>query len=262
MTYLSGKADQRRRKIKYILFAVLFLVLVLFWAFFKRTLYPAVQPGVVAYAHAKTSFNIFPEFMHTYFTSHKKLVQEQKNLEIEVERLENQLAEKDGMLKEQGLYVSSSTNEGRVVPPLVVYPLMQDSLKLYSTILLSKGFEDGIEVGDFIFVRGKQVVCTIKEVYTSSSLCLLFTSSSVVTEGVTSSSSITLSLSGRGGHYIANVVRDTPIAVGEKIYLRSDPSMILGEVVEVSNNNQDTSWYIFVRGAYNPVTTSIFYVQQ
>lgn len=262
MTYLSGKADQRRRKVKYAVFAVLLLVLVLFWAFFKRTLYPAVQPGVIAYANVKTSFDIFPEFMRTYLTSHKKLVEEQNNLEKEVEHLENQLAEKEGIIKEQALHITGSTTEGRTTPPLVLYPLMQDSLKLYSTILLSKGFEDGVEVGDLVFVRGRQVACAIKEVYTSSSLCLLLTSSGVVTEGVTSSSSITLSLSGRGGHYIANVVRDTPIAVGEKIYLRSDPSMILGEVIEVSNNNQDTSWHIFVRGAYNPVTSSIFYVQQ
>lgn len=262
MTYLSGKADQRRRKIKYAIFAVLLLALVVSWAFFKRTLYPAVQPGVVAYANVKTSFSIFPEFMHTYVTSHKKLVQDQKNLEIQLERLENQLAEKEGVIREQALLLTGSTTVERVTPPLVLYPLMQDSLKLYSTILLSKGFEDGVEVGNFVFVRGKQVACTIKEVYTSSSLCLLLTASGVVTEGVTSSSSITLSLSGRGGHYIANVVRDTPITVGEKIYLRSDPSMILGEVVEVSNNNQDTSWHVFIRGAYNPVTTSIFYVQQ
>ena len=262
MTYLSGKADERRRRIKYAILGMLFLVLVLFWTVFQKTLYPIIEPVVIKYSQTKNSFTIFPEFIHTYATSRKNLVEKEKQLELAIERLENELAEKDGVVREQALRLAGTSTEVREVPPLVLYPLMQDSIHLYSTILLSKGFEDGIEVGDVIFVRGKQAVCTVKEVYTSSSLCLLLTSSDVTTEGVTSSSSITLSLTGRGGHYLANVVRDTPVVVGEKIYLRSDPSMILGEVIEVTNNNQDTSWHVFVRGAYNPLTTSVFYVQK
>jgi hypothetical protein len=61
--------------------------------------------------------------------------------------------------------------------------------------------------------------------------------------------------------WLADVVRDTPVSVGEIVYMRSNPKVILGTVKEVSNNNQDTSWHIFVEGAYNPVTSSIFYVQ-
>lgn len=262
MTYLSGRADKRRRNIKYAAFAAFFLLLVIFWALLKKTLYPVLAPGVVQYANVKSSFDIFPEFFRTYLISHKSLIQKEKELELTVERLENELALKEGLLKEQSVRIFGTTTESRTSPPVVMYPLMQDSLSIYSTILLSKGFEDGIEIGDVIFVRGKQVVCTIKEVYTSTSLCLLLTASGVVTEGVTASSSLVLSLTGRGGHFIADVVRDTPILVGEKIYLRSDPTMVLGEVTEVANNNQDTSWHVFVKGAYNPVTTSLFYVQQ
>jgi hypothetical protein len=110
-------------------------------------------------------------------------------------------------------------------------------------------------------VRGNQAACTVREVFSSTALCVLFTASGMKIEGVTSSSSITLSLVGRGGHFLADVVRDTPVSVGEIVYMRSNPKVILGTVKEVSNNNQDTSWHIFVEGAYNPVTSSIFYVQ-
>jgi hypothetical protein len=79
---------------------------------------------------------------------------------------------------------------------------------------------------------------------------------------VTSSSTITLSLVGRGGYFLANIERDTPVSVGETVYLRSNPKFIIGTVKQVANNNQDTSWHVFVEGAYNPVTSSIFYVQQ
>ena len=167
----------------------------------------------------------------------------------------------DADLREQigeGQVVATSSSGNA---PLTLYPLMQDVTKLYSTILLSKGFKDGIDIGDIVYVRGNQAVCTIQEVYTSSALCLILTASGVATEGVTSSSSITLTLTGRGGHFIANIPRDTPVEVGETIYLRSNQRIILGTVQQVANNNQDTSWHVFVEGAYNPVTSSIFYVQ-
>ena len=144
--------------------------------------------------------------------------------------------------------------------PRILYPLLQDVTNLYSTILLSKGFKDDIDVGDIVFTRGNEVVCIVKEVYSASSRCSLFSSSGVVTEGVTSSSSITLSLVGRGGYYIANILRDTPVTVGELVYLRSDQKMIIGTVRQVANNNQDTSWHVFVEGQYNPISTSVFYV--
>ncbi len=263
MIYLSGKSRKKRQYISYAVYATLFIVVVLFWSFFKKNIYHILEPSVGGYSQVKDSFSIFPEFVSTYTTSHKTFSERQKTLELEIERLENKLAEKEGTIRELSLITLAVNQEQSTqAPPLVLYPLIKDSLGIYSTVLLSKGFKDGIEVNDIVFVRGRQAVCTIKEVYNSSSLCLLLTGDGVTTEGVTASSSIGLSLTGRGGYFLGNIVRDTPIAIGEKIYLRNDPAMLLGEVVDVSNNNQDTSWHIFVRGAYNPVTSSVFYVQK
>ncbi len=262
MTYLSGKAQKRRRSISYVLFGALFIVIVLFWPLWKKNVYPLLAPALGEYAEIKTSFKVLPEFFYTYFTSHRELVKKDKALEIQIENLENQLAEKDALTRELSARILEiPSKDGVIAPPVVMYPLAQDITRLYSTILLSKGYKEGIDIGDVVFVRGRQAVCTIKEVYTSSSLCLILSSSGVTSEGVTSSSSVALSLLGRGGYYLGSVARDTPIHIGEVVYMREDPSMILGTVVDVSHNNQDTSWYIFVRGAYNPVHSSIFYVQ-
>jgi cell shape-determining protein MreC len=262
MTYLSGKAQKKRDYIKYALFTSVFLIIVIFWPMVRKYTYTALEPVVIRYGITKDSFVIFPEFFSTYLTSHKTLAEKNRNLELAVERLENALADKDAVLREHSLeaalLISATTSDKS---PLVMYPFMQDVSKIYSTIVLSKGFKDGVDIGNTVYVRGNQAACTIKEVYNSSSLCLLLTSSGVVTEGVTSSSSITLSLVGRGGHYLADIPRDTPVTVGEVIYMRSNPRIILGTVQEVANNNQDTSWHVFVEGAYNPVTSSIFYVQ-
>lgn len=262
MTYLSGKAQKKKNYAIYALYTSVFLVIVIFWLPIKKYSYTFFEPIAIRFGITKTSFSVFPEFFVTYLSSHKALAEKNKNLQTELERLENVLAEKDAQLREQDFkntLLASSTISSR--EPLVMYPLMQDVTKLYSTILLSKGYKDGVDIGDTVFVRGNQAACMIKEVYNSSSLCLLFTASGVKTEGVTSSSSITLSLMGRGGHFLADIVRDTPISVGEIVYMRSDPKVILGTVKEVANNNQDTSWHVFVEGVYNPVFSSIFYVQ-
>ncbi len=262
MTYLSGKSKKRKQYWVYGVYVVLFLAVVLMWSVIKKGSYTFFEPAVLGIGNAGQSFSVFPEFFHTYVVSHKSLVAREKDLEMEIERLENQVAEKDFLLRQYSLYQevasSSKIHEKR---PIVAYPIMKDRTSLYSTILLSKGFSEGIEVGDIVYVRGNQAVCSIKDVYASSSLCLLYTSSGVATEGVTSSSSITLSLIGRGGYYLADIVRDTPVTVGEKVLLRSNQEIILGTVKQVANNNQDTSWHVFVEGAYNPIKSSIFYVQ-
>ncbi len=261
MTYLSGKANTRKKYIRYGIFVVIFCLVLLLWPFIRKNLYGVIEPAAISYGGAKQSFAIFPEFFKTYLTTHQSLVKKENELVLEIERLENELAEKNALLRENNVE-ASSTDSVYTRRPLVVYPLMQDVTRIYGGVLLSKGFKDGIAIGSMVYLRGNQVVCSIKKVYDSSSLCLLLSSSGVTTEGVTSSSSIVLSLVGRGGHFLADVVRDAPVEVGEIVYLRSDPRMILGTVREVVHNNQDTSWHVFIEGAYNPVTASTFYVQQ
>ncbi len=260
MTYLSGKFKKKKNYTKYVVYAGLLFVVVFFWPQIKKMVYPVAEPLVVTYATTRGSFFSFPEFFRTYVSSHKTLVARQKELEVEIERLENLVAEKDAFIRETVSSASSTTGE-RGASPLVMYPLMQDMTRLYSTVILSKGYKDGVIPDTIVYIRGNQAVCIIKEVYPASSLCTLLASSGIETEGVTSSSSITLTLVGRGGHYIANIPRETPVTQGEIVYLRSNPKMILGKVTFVSNNDQDTSWHVFVEGAYNPVTSSIFYAQ-
>jgi cell shape-determining protein MreC len=262
MTYLSGKFTKRKSYKKYFFFVSVFLLVVFTWKYSRPVLFPVVEPFTQLYGDGKQSVSFLPRFLVTYVTSRQSLLIKERNLEENIERLENEIAQKDALLREYALQNGFSTSSHSGLHPLVMYPLMQDVTKLYSSVLLSKGFKDGVEIGDAVFLRGNQVVCTVQEVYNSSSRCLLLTASGITTEGVTSSSTIVLALVGRGGHFIADIARDTPVEVGEKVYLRSDPSMVLGIVKEVLNNNQDTSWHVIVEGAYNPVASSLFYVRK
>lgn len=266
MTYLSGKAKQQKARIRYGIFFVIFLFLLFFWPSVRLHVYSVLEPVLVRYSIVKKTLGLFPEFFKINTSSNRLLVLKNKELEITIERLENELALRNTSTKDT---VSPSSERSSdieknlpIIRELVLYPIMQDKTKIYSSLILSKGFKDGVEVGKIVYVRGRQAVCTIQEVYTSTSRCVLLSASGVVTEAVTSSSSISVDLLGRGGSFLSNIARDTPVAVGEKVYLKSDQSMVLGTIVEVANNNQDTSWHLFVRGAYNPLTSSIFYLEK
>lgn len=266
MRYLSDRKQKRHTSLRYIFSVIFLLVTIIFWVSFKTALYPFFEQSLIRYGSVKEILSTVPEFISTYMDSREKILQRDKDLEITVERLENELAEKNARLKELDGIVLNFGDTAALSSTIVMYPLMKDITSIYSTILFSKGFKDGVEKDVYVYVRGMQPVCIIKEVYTLTSLCQLLSASGVTTEAVirtSSSTEIGITLSGRGGGtFLGDVLRDTVLVTGDPVYLKSDPSMLLGTVVEVLHNNQDTSWHVFVRGMYNPITSSIFYIRK
>lgn len=206
-----------------------------------------------------------PRFIQTFFSSHLQREQTIKDLEQRVELLENEnqlYASRVRELTPLTEVQATSTKGEHFLATITMSSLAQDYTRLYATVIFNKGFRDDVEVGDTVFLRGRVAVCSVTEVYARSSVCSLFTAYGKTTEGVTASSSVVLTLLGRGGHYIASVPRDTPVAVGEQVFLRDDQSFALGNVVDVIHNNQDTAWHVFVKSDYNPVSSSLFYIQK
>jgi hypothetical protein len=92
MTYLSGKAYKKGNYTRYLFFVIVFLVVIFFWPFIKQHTYSVIEPAVIEYSESKQSFGFLPEFFRNYIISHKTLAERQRVLEIEIERLENELA--------------------------------------------------------------------------------------------------------------------------------------------------------------------------
>ncbi len=261
MTYLS---DRKRNKRKYWYYSIFFIVcasIIYFWPVFRTHIYPYTEGATVSYGETKGWFsNTFAQ-VYSYFSSRNSLLEKNKTLSLTIERLENQLADKDAHLKESIMLHESGTVHEEST--LVMYPIMQDVTHVYSNIILSKGFRDGIVEHGLVYIRGRQAVCSITEVYNRTSLCTLFSASNQKVEGVTASSSLTLYLQGAGGgSYIAEVPRDSIIEIGDTIYLKSNQTMILGTIIDIARDDQLSSWYVYVRGVYNPLTSNVFYMNQ
>ncbi len=261
MKYLSDKYKSRRSSYRNtILLFIAFVLFIYFWQPIRSTLYPIVEPVIRIYSETKGVASSPFEFFSTYFSTRSELSTRNNDLEISIERLENQIAGKDALLREHEALAGVQSNVADT-SVIVMYPIMEDITKLYSTIILSKGYKDGIEIGGLVYIRGMQPVCEIIEVYDRTSLCELLSKGNKMTEGVTASGSITLLLEGNGGgSYVGNIVKGSLVYLGEQVYLRSNQSFTLGTIVQVQEDDQDTGAKVYIRGAYNPVSSSIFYM--
>lgn len=260
MTYLSDKARSKSKYINIPLTCIVCALFIYYWSSFRAMAYPFVEPVLRGYGSSKIAAKVVPSFVSTYMTSHKTLADNNRNLELTIERLENELAAKDALIRER-TFLDNEKNIN-TSPILVMYPVAEDVTKLYSTILLSKGYKEGIEKNGLVYVRGMQPVCEIIEVHDRTSLCELLSKGNRITEGVTSSSSIMLTLVGvGGGSFLASIPKEMNVSIGETVYLRSNPAYVLGTVVSIKENDQATGVKIYVQGAYNPVTSSVFYMK-
>lgn len=262
MTYHLDKGRNNKKRGVW-LFFVAFFCLVFFWPQIRPMLYQGTESFSKRMFEITGASYIVPDFIEMYFSSRNTLYDEKKSLEQQVETLESKVKEQDLYIQHLSVLLGGSASSSLSLGvPIIASSLVQDVTKLYATVIFGKGFGDGVEVGDTVYVRGRQAVCVIKEVFSRTSTCELFSGFGNSVEGVTSSSSLVLTLSGRGGHFIGNVVRDTQIQVGEKVFLKENQTFLLGEVTDIINNNQDTSWHVLVRGGYNPSATSLYYIEK
>lgn len=262
MTYRFDK-ERKNNKSVWIVAGLIFLATVFFWPSIRSFVYKGTEPITKRVFEMTGMAYILPDFVTIYFSSRETLRGETALLRTQIETLENKNVALDLEIRQlRELLGDTSTSSPTFGVPIIASSLASDITKTYATVIFSKGYGDGVEVGDKVYLKGRQIVCSIKEVYARTSRCELYSGFGNKIEGVTATSSVNVTLEGRGGHYIANIMRDTKVEVGERVLLREDQTFVLGEVVEVFNNDQDTSWHLLIRGGYNPVSSSLYYIQK
>jgi cell shape-determining protein MreC len=257
MTYHFVKRKSSHTKSIFITSFCVVLLIVLFWPSGKRFVYTYTESILVNIGETVHATGVIPQFVTTFFSSRKVLYDREKVLEEKVQSLENEVTK---LRLTEAIYRDILLGDD--VQIIAMNSFVRDVTYLYGTVMFNKGFEDGVIEDGLVFLSGREAVCRIQEVYKRSSLCSLFSSYGNSVEGVTASSSIPVTLEGRGGHYIANMVRDTPIILGESILLRDNQTFILGTIVEIIKNDQDTFLRAFVRPSHNPNINTRYFVEK
>lgn len=262
MRYLS---DNRPRAKKRIFLAVALAAIVYgvyTWSSVSAFLYARIEPLVSIYGGAKKVAGESGESLLFVTTSKTELYAENKSLMLYIEGLENQIAEKNAVLMEKNLLDEANSTTSVAT---IIYPLTRDISSIYATILFSKGLAHDVRVGQIVYVRGMQPVCVVVEVYEKTSLCTLLSKGGVTTEAVivspSSTSSLAVTLVGEGGGSFSVIVpKGILVSLGDEAYLRSNQHMKLGTIVSIIENEQAIGSKLYIQGAYNPLTSSIFYI--
>lgn len=238
------------------IFAVLFICILFFWISIRSFLYDRGENILFLYKNYK-DFLIYiaPKNIKAMVESKKVYENKIESLSLEIERLESELV-KERLLK------YSQDLQGEISTTIVLHPIMSDITHLYSTIILSKGFKDGISKGDIVYLRGRQSVCNITEVYDQTSTCKLYSSGGEEIEALTVDDKMIKLIGYGGGAMYVDSPYELGIKVGDSIRLRSNPLFILGKVEKVVFYDQASIYRFFIKGEYNPVTSNTFYIDK
>lgn len=244
-------------------------ILSLFWKPTQNFLYPIFSPLVNAYVSIRDTGTGIPHAIITYFTDRNAYNERIKSLEERIEYLENELAFANVLFDDSldSLDTDATSTDLRDLSGRLaiqkLYPLARDITTMYNTILVSGGFDDGLEEGMIVYVRGYEAVGFVAKVHKSSSIINLYSAGGARVEGVIKDIDMTVTLQGAGGgSYVIEAPKSVDLAVGQQVFLAQNPLMVLGDVVEVTDDPQDTFIRAYVRGAYNPNKAHIFYVDR
>lgn len=257
MTYLSDKRKQNTRSKIVGGVLVVAALLTFFWKTIVVEISPVTLPVVETYASSRNGVMAIPHAIASYFTSRSAYEEKISSLELEIERLENMMAL--SLRTEENIAASTTLSEDTA---LRAYPIIEDMTGLYDTILISKGFVDGVAEGSKVYLRGRQVVGTVTQVHKKTSLVSLYSASGSTVRGVIPELSLAFTLEGAGGgSFMALLPKTLSPTEGMAVYLESDPTMILGTVVRIENDPQDIALRLYIRGAYNPSNSHTLYVE-
>lgn len=260
-TYLSDRKKQYSHWTRLTLLVIFLLVVSFFWKQIKVNTYQIVLP--IASVVVKVTDGVFsiPSFFSTYITTHKTSSERIGVLEKNIELLENKVASQDANL-EHYIAKDELQKNGHLVT-LEVYPIAQDLYFLYSTLLISKGFTDGVEEGMIVYTRGYEPVGTVTQVYSNTALVSLLSASGNKVNGFTGENKTILTLIGDGGgNFIAQIPKDVEVVIGDNIFLSQNPVMKIGNITDIQNSQQDFFKTIYIRGIYNPVKQNNYFIDK
>ncbi|MEI6352925.1 MAG: rod shape-determining protein MreC [Candidatus Nomurabacteria bacterium] len=253
------------------------------------------------------SSNAFTGFfvgIKDYFVSKKDLENQILDLKSQIQK-----SQYNSLLTSSVVSDKSLSKDG----PVLAKKVFSDFTSIYDTVILNKGFLNGVEKGDIVFLYPNQLLGQIESINSNTSILSLYskdknkleavlkakksndvisidqsqsTTSSSSEEIISTSSSpffssssvfnpnpnfkikndsggsnIIIDIYGNGsGDFTASLPDNIKVATGTIIYLSSDESKALGEVVKVENQEASFFQNIFIRGYYNTRTNDDYYI--
>ncbi len=189
----------------------------------------------------------------TYLVKSKKnLLKENQrlsseNLELKLSQIDYQILETENFeLKE---IINRLPKQGDYILANI---LSKDNKSFYNSFVIDLGLDDGINEGYLIYANGYIPIAKVDKVYNKTSLAVLFSNPSQITEAFFDELNISVSLVGRGGgNFEAIVPMDLSISNGTKVYLPGNNSSVLAVVDETISEPADPHKKIILSSPVN-----------
>ncbi len=272
MKYLSAKRSGNSTFPYRTLLVIYAALVVYFWPTVKAALLPVYDPLLTFTKISTLKAHSYLDERSSEWLTKNILIAKIANLEEENENLKAKLAYANAVISarieasQAGLSTTSLQHELGIRAS----PLLARSAQLFSVFYLSKGYEDGIREGMFVFTNKRvaigKVVMTRGQTASVELLsksgeayeALLFSSST----SSTSTEPVRMVISGNGGgSFVASVPKSIKIEIGDTVLLAAQETLKLGEVAGISNVKQDVAQRVFIRGGFSIGTLSSVYVK-
>lgn len=240
MTYLRDKKTKKKKVTQFILI----ILLLVFLFYFRNGFYSILS---------KTSNFVFRPVLsvgngignsikntRAFFVSKKTLLEDNEYLRALISENENRMANYNSVIAE-----NESLKEilGRKInKEMVIAGILSKPNKTpYDTLLVDAGSNDGIYVGQKVFVLGNIPIGRIAEVYANSAKVVLFSTSGEKNEVVINGKNIFMEVKGRGGGNFEMILpRDFNLDVGTEVLLPGISAHVLAKVATILSDPRDS----------------------
>ncbi|MDB5265119.1 MAG: Rod shape-determining protein MreC [Parcubacteria group bacterium] len=162
------------------------------------------------------------------------VVRERDELKAEIEalKIQNQVATSEAAEVAKLVGTHGETERGILASVLARPPVSP-----YDTLVLDQGSNAGVTAGAFVFGPGGSPLGTIENVAPKTARALLYSAPGRSTQGWVGELSTPVTLVGASaGSFHATLPKDSPIAVGDLVYLPGSGLAPVGSVVAIDTN--------------------------
>jgi len=243
-------------------------ILIIFIIYFFS--FPHFKTSIAKFSNpffAKINFqNIFVTKSYlnfqNYFSGLENLALRNKSLEQDLEDRESEIMNLKENFKENSLTINNVSLGTNFVEAKI---LNQDYFKIYESVILNKGFVDGVSKGDEVYLYPNYFLGNIERIENDKSIFSLASGHKKLLKGVlkdNSQNNLVIDLLGLGGGDFAfEIPESILISTGTLIYLYKDPSKLIGEIIGLEKLETSLYQKVLVRGYYNLATSGRYYIK-
>ena len=193
------------------------------------------------------SRNFFENFSSFFsdFSNKSALVQENKKLKDEIDFLKSKIFIQEERLKEYD-FVSTSV-DGFIEKNILAEVVHGQNIPPYGSLIINKGKDDGVVVGDFVLGSNLFVIGKIEAVYKKYSRVKPFYVNGTTVDVYLKNSKLNVQMVGSGGGaFLILVPRDQQISTDDYAMLSLDSEYPIAKIVLVEDNSVDKFKKVFL----------------